>query len=620
MNTPLRVLIVEDSEDDMLLLVRQLKRGGYEPGYERVDTPEAMNAALDRQTWDIIISDYVMPRFSGLDALKLMQSRGLDLPFIIISGKIGEDVAVDAMKAGAGDYVMKDNLARLISAIRRELQEAEVRRERRRAEKALAEQYAILEAIYENTVAPLALIDSDFRFVRVNKAYATADGCVVSDYPGQDIFELHSAFEYRAIFEDVVRTKKPFQVFAMPYTHKSRPERGSGYVDGALMPVLDSSGNVEFLVLSINDVTERVRAEQALIKKTRILTMLSAVNQILVRTSEESALLHNVCRITVEAGGYRLAWIGFAEHNEEKTVRPMCSAGHDEGYLHVAKMTWSDTPLGNGPTGTAIRTGKPAYVRDMATDPLFAPWRDEAMKHGYASSISIPLIANDQVFGALNLYSGERYNFEPEEVELLTELANDLSYGITSIRARKEVQRTEEHKREFYRRTILAATQGKLMICEQEEIREIAGAPIASWKIRRAEDLAALRQSVADISRSAGMEESRVSDFILCLGEASTNAIKHAGGGTVSIHKDGDSLLFMVSDHGPGIEELALPEVALRKGYTTARSLGMGYKAMISLADMVYLATGPEGTTVAVRMKLHKPEEQPDVAGMIDTW
>jgi signal transduction histidine kinase len=140
----LRVLLVEDSEDDADLLQLALKRGGYDVRSERVDTPEIMDAALRRGGWDIVISDYVMPRFSGLDALKLMQSHGLDVPFIIVSGHIGEELAVAAMKSGANDYVMKDKLARLVPAVARELREAQSRRARRASEEALRQSEARL--------------------------------------------------------------------------------------------------------------------------------------------------------------------------------------------------------------------------------------------------------------------------------------------------------------------------------------------------------------------------------------------------------------------------------------------------------------------------------------------
>ena len=137
MTTPLRILIVEDSEADAELLLRELRRGGYAPEFERVETPETMDAALVRQTWDLIVSDNAMPHLSGLQALKLTQEKGLDIPFILVSGSIGEDVAVAAMKAGAHDYLMKGNTARLLPAITRELREAHMREERRQADETI---------------------------------------------------------------------------------------------------------------------------------------------------------------------------------------------------------------------------------------------------------------------------------------------------------------------------------------------------------------------------------------------------------------------------------------------------------------------------------------------------
>jgi two-component system, NarL family, sensor histidine kinase UhpB len=143
MATPLQVLIVEDSENDALLLELELQRAGYETVCHRVDTAAAMTAALARQRWDLVIADYVMPLFNGLAALALVREKGVDLPFIIVSGHITEDTAVAAMKAGAHDYVMKDKLARLGPAVERELREAEVRRQRRRTEETLKVEHAI---------------------------------------------------------------------------------------------------------------------------------------------------------------------------------------------------------------------------------------------------------------------------------------------------------------------------------------------------------------------------------------------------------------------------------------------------------------------------------------------
>jgi PAS domain S-box-containing protein len=145
--TPLSILIVEDSENDALLLIRELRRGGYEPQHERVETPEAMRAALAGFEWDVIVSDYRLPRFGAPQALRISQEAGSGAPFVVVSGKVGEDVAVEMMRAGAHDYVMKDNLARLCATVARGLDEAEERRKLRRAEMDLTRRDAILEAV-----------------------------------------------------------------------------------------------------------------------------------------------------------------------------------------------------------------------------------------------------------------------------------------------------------------------------------------------------------------------------------------------------------------------------------------------------------------------------------------
>ena len=149
-------MIVEDSEDDTLLIVYELKHGGYEPAYERVETAGAMRSALGRQAWDVVISDYTLPQFSALAALQVLKESGIDLPFIVVTGTIGEETAVDIMKAGAHDYVMKINLKRLLPAIERELREVQVRRQRRAAEKALQQNIKKLRGALDQTAIALA--------------------------------------------------------------------------------------------------------------------------------------------------------------------------------------------------------------------------------------------------------------------------------------------------------------------------------------------------------------------------------------------------------------------------------------------------------------------------------
>lgn len=161
MDTTLRVLLVEDSLSDAGLIVRHLERGGYVPVHERVQTAAGMKAAMEKEEWDIVIADYHMPQFDGLAALKLVHESGRDLPFIVVSGSMGEDTAVAMMKAGAHDYVMKNDLTRLIPAVQRELGDAEVRRSRRLAEEALQQSEERYRALYEDNPSMYFTTDAE---------------------------------------------------------------------------------------------------------------------------------------------------------------------------------------------------------------------------------------------------------------------------------------------------------------------------------------------------------------------------------------------------------------------------------------------------------------------------
>lgn len=191
MAKPLRILILEDLEDDLFLLLHELRKEGYEPDYASVCTADAMRKALTGRQWDVITSDYNMPGFNALAALKILQESGLDLPFIVVSGKIGEDQAVAAMKAGAHDYVMKQNLSRLAPAIDREIREADERRRRREAEVALNRQFAQFKTIFDAMNAIVYVADMDtYEILYMNK-FATA--LFGADWQGKLCYEVFQA-------------------------------------------------------------------------------------------------------------------------------------------------------------------------------------------------------------------------------------------------------------------------------------------------------------------------------------------------------------------------------------------------------------------------------------------
>jgi phosphoserine phosphatase RsbU/P len=193
----------------------------------------------------------------------------------------------------------------------------------------------------------------------------------------------------------------------------------------------------------LGSAIDRQRAEARLWRVHQAQRALSKCNEALIRATDESKLLQQICDITVDEAGYRLCWVGRVENDEAKSVRPIAQAGFEAGYLATLNITWADAERGRGPTGTCIRTRETVLTKNIATDPQMIPWRAEALKRGYASSISIPLCIDTTVFGAIMIYAAEPDAFGGEEVALLTELASDLAFGIGTLRMKAERARAE---------------------------------------------------------------------------------------------------------------------------------------------------------------------------------
>ncbi|HEY6169986.1 MAG TPA: SpoIIE family protein phosphatase [Verrucomicrobiae bacterium] len=265
MNKPLRVLIVEDSEFDARLLVNMLRKGGYEPNYRRVETAEQMRSALAEQPWEIILSDYNLPMFSAPDALKTLQNSGLDIPFIIVSGGIGEDIAVASMKAGAHDYLMKGNLARLSVAVDRELREAEVRAARRQGEISLRESEHRYRLLWETAADAIVLMDTDSLIVFANPATKVVFGYEPEEIIGQKLTMLQPENLRSLHLAGLGRYLKT----GVKKLNWRATETVGLRKDGTEFPIEVSFSEMEWsgarqFVGFIRDITERKRAEQEL--------------------------------------------------------------------------------------------------------------------------------------------------------------------------------------------------------------------------------------------------------------------------------------------------------------------------------------------------------------------
>ncbi|MTK63127.1 MAG: PAS domain S-box protein, partial [Methanobacterium sp.] len=214
-------------------------------------------------------------------------------------------------------------------------------------------------------------------------------------------------------------------------------------------PIKDDKGRITGAVAVVRDTTKRKETEDILINTLKERNQLNRTLMALRKSSfammhavDEEFYLNEVCRIIIEECGHSMVWIGYTEEETKKVV-PVAYSGFEEDYLKTLNLTWDDSKFGNGPTGTAIRTGKICMCENMLEDPKFKPWREEALKRGYASSIVFPLINNKQVFGALTIYSPETNPFSDEEKKLLQELANDISFGITALRLQKAHDKAE---------------------------------------------------------------------------------------------------------------------------------------------------------------------------------
>ncbi|BAY24171.1 multi-component transcriptional regulator, winged helix family protein [Calothrix sp. NIES-2100] len=458
-----KILAVDDDPQILALLQTLLSPWGLK--VIGLEDPRQFWTTLQTVSPDLLILDVEMPYTNGIEICKVVRNdpHWSELPILFLTVHSDAEIVNQVFSVGADDFVSKPIVGpELVTRIINRLERIKLLRRVTNSQSTQSEanvagipsascplDTALCDKVAEPENRWRAIFDAEPDCVKI----IAADGTLLEINPA-GIVMLEADSSVAVIGKSVYSLITPEYQTAFRQFHASICEGNKGTLQFEMVncqgnrrwmethgvPLASETGGKIVNLAITRDITEYRRVETEIRRVNRTLQALSNCSQVLVRAKDELDLLHRICQMIVEVGGYRLAWVGFAENDGEKTIRPIAQAGYEDGYLQSLNLTWADTIHGRGPSGTAIRTGQTAIIQNILTDPNYEIWRCQASKQGYAASISLPLIAEHQVFGALNIYATEPNSFDSDEVELLQALAADLAYGIMALRNQRDRQ------------------------------------------------------------------------------------------------------------------------------------------------------------------------------------
>ncbi len=450
MGIPLKLLLVEDSEDDAILLLRELRKGGYEPVYQIVDCVDDLIAALKDGEWDIAMVDYSLPGFCGLQALEILQQHAQYLPAIMVSGVMGEEKAVGAMKAGANDYIIKGNYSRLVPAVERELREAKVWQERRAAQEELRKSEARYRAIVEDQTDFIYRCTLEGVITFVNEAYARLYGFSPTELIGVKHERFLPAEELAKLVDVQSRLRQENPIVSNEIRHQlpGGEEICIQWVDRL---IFDAEGKpVEYQGVG-RDITEIRRATEEL--KTfaenleRYATQLqvaAAIARDTATTPDLEGLLSRATELVREHFGFYHTGIFLLDEAREYAVlRAAASIGGQKLLEKGHKLKVG----GEGIVGYVAATGQPRIALDVSSDSLHLR---QPLLHATRSEMAVPLKINDKVIGVFDVQSRRQAAFDGNDLIVLQTLADQLTVAIENIRLVSEARRRSEELRGLY--------------------------------------------------------------------------------------------------------------------------------------------------------------------------
>ena len=420
--------MVEDVATEAELALRELKSDGLAVAAQRVETREDFVAALAQFKPDLILSDCSLPRFGGFEALDIAHADYPDIPFIFVSGTIGEEVAINALKSGAVDYVLKTNMQRLASAVRRAIGESRTRTARLQAESRFRD-------LIEFAPDAIVVLDQHGNVELINRQAELLFG-----YPRAELIGAASSVLVPARFSQwhdslkdqsstAQRSQSPSAAFEVCASRKD----GSEFPAEVNLSALRTGDGWGIYGL-IRDISERKKQEERLAGMTRIRTILGSINGIILRIRDRQRLLQEACRIAVEEGQFAGAAIGLLDQ-ASLSITPAAWAGIDAESLKLMQVSADPNRTdGQGMVGTALRTRQSLAAHDLRHDSKLTPlWARVLLEQGYRSTFVVPLVIGEQGIGVLVLFSTKPDAFNQEEQHLLTALAADISFALDYI-------------------------------------------------------------------------------------------------------------------------------------------------------------------------------------------
>jgi PAS domain S-box-containing protein/diguanylate cyclase (GGDEF)-like protein len=426
----LRVLIVEDIAAEAELAVRQLERSGIGCVHHRVDTEPAFRKALGDFRPHIILSDFTIPQFDGLAALEIAAQSAPDVPFIFLSGTIGEERAIEALRRGAVDYVLKSNPARLAPAVRRALREVAERRRRRFAELRIRESEQRLRDIIDTAQDWIWELAAGGRYVFSSESVRGILGLAPDDLSGTHFSDYIHEEDSAAFADTLARLdthRRTVTGVVARWRHKDGEYR---WLEGNLLALIGRDGSVTGFRGTHRDVTERKQQQERIARLTRVLQMQSGINAAVVRIRDRDALLREACRLAMQVGGYEHTVVSMVTADGRHAV-PWYWAGGD-----MDRQTPVEFPISDGAEpdtslmGRALRTGEITVANDLTQSEPPVANRAELLKQGYRSMVALPFVVDGARVGALTLCSRESDLVREEEMRLLQEITANVSFAL----------------------------------------------------------------------------------------------------------------------------------------------------------------------------------------------